>query len=291
MKKFFCTLLFVFLAAACVFAVEWPQEDKSAESIMSYFGQNIEGNISKSLIFTEPSEVKAVKDGRILIVMSDIEDDSEFFPSALGACVILAHDDDLISVYANLDKDTIQQTVQDKSSASEGEIIAETGNTGWQKNRSSLEFQIIDTQKSAAINPKILLPRTENEKPYSLTGVILKNKEGTVYDLRENKIFPSGSYKIYHTRNKIAVPYKITATLNGVVRDEIAFDTVGMQNGKLYVTGKNGDKLYTASEIYPDDNTILCGDIMLTPGKFTLAIEIEDFLGKISQVSYILSIY
>ncbi len=271
-----------------LFAVEWPQEEISEEAIVSNFAQNIGGHLSTSIIFADPAEVKAIKDGKILIVISDIEDDSDFFPSTLGSSVILSHEDGLISVYSNLDRLSVNDNIGNKTTLEEGAVIGETGNSGWQNERSNLEFQIIDTQKSTAINPKILLPRTENEKDYSLNGIVLENKDGTIYDLREHKIFPSGQYKAYHTRNSIEAPYKITAAINGVIVDEISFDTIGIQNGRLYVIGK---KQYDSADIFPDENRILSGEFMLTPGKSTLTLTVEKFSGKQKQVNYILSVY
>ena len=286
MKKllFFIVLLFCGIA----FGVEWPQDEYDDKAIVSYFGQNVSGRISTSIVFRDPAEVKAVKDGKILIIMSDFNDDSEFFPSTLGSSVILCHDDDLISVYSNLDTDSINEMTADKDTVKEGEIIGTTGNSGWQNQRSSLEFQLIDNLKSTAINPKILLPRTENEVDYSLTGIMLQNKEGKLFDLRESKNFQSGQYKIYQTRNKIAVPYKTTITINGVLIDEISFDTVGQENGKLYVIGK---KKYNAEDLYPDDTLLLLGEAMLTPGRSTLGLSTFNFLGKTKQLNYVLSIY
>ena len=286
MKKllFFIVLLFCGIA----FGVEWPQDEYDDKAIVSYFGQNVSGRISTSIVFRDPAEVKAVKDGKILIIMSDFNDDSEFFPSTLGSSVILCHDDDLISVYSNLDTDSINEMTAGKDTVKEGEIIGTTGNSGWQNQRSSLEFQLIDNLKSTAINPKILLPRTENEVDYSLTGIMLQNKEGKLFDLRESKNFQSGQYKIYQTRNKIAVPYKTTITINGVLIDEISFDTVGQENGKLYVIGK---KKYNAEDLYPDDTLLLLGEAMLTPGRSTLGLSTFNFLGKTKQLNYVLSIY
>ena len=185
-----------------LFGVEWPQEDFNNDAFNSYFGQNVSGRISTSLVFSDPAEVKAINDGKILIVMSDVSDDSEFFPSTLGNSVIVCHDDDLISVYANLDGESVQENVDSKSSLKEGDIIAQTGNSGWQETRSNLEFQIIDLQKSAAINPKILLPRAENEIEFTMTGIMIQNKDGKLFDIRENKIYPSGLYKVFlpHTK-------------------------------------------------------------------------------------------
>ena len=289
MKKlaaFAGVLLIWTFSLASLSAVEWPVEDKSPDSIISYFGQNIGGKISKSLIFTKPpkqeqeeiQDVKAVKEGTILIVMSEFDDDSDFFPSALGTSVILAHDDELISVYANLDTSSVLENTKNKASFGEGEIIGHTGNTGWQQNASTLEFQIIDVQKSTAINPVILLPRVEKEADYTFTGVILQNKSGTFYDLRESKIFPAGNYKVYHTRNKTTIPYKLTCTINGVIEDEICFDTITIQNGKLYISGK--EKRYNSDILFPDESLIFTGELTLTPGKSTLGITAETFLGK-----------
>ena len=289
MKRFFAVITSLLLISSAIFAIEWPQEDFNKDSIISYFGQNISGSISTSLIFKDPSEIKAINDGKVLIIMSDEADDSEFFPSTLGNAVILCHDDDLISVYANLDSESINENLGTKLQVKEGDKIGETGNSGWQQTRSNLEFQIIDLQKSTAINPKILLPRTENEIDYSLTGIMLQNKDGKLFDVRENKVYPSGTYKVFHTRNKIAVPYKTTLTINGVVNDEISFDTVCQENGKLYVTGEKSK--YTAADLYPDDSLILIGTLMLTPGRSTMGITVQNFLGKAKQQNYVLSIY
>ncbi len=303
MKKIITLTAAFFAMLFTVNAVEWPIEDKAPDAIISYFGQNVGGNISKSIIFAKPKptqdkegniisvehEVKAVKEGKILIVMTELDDDSELFPSALGTSVILAHDDDLISVYSNLESQSVNLNTQNKTSLAEGEVIGNTGNTGWQAVPSSLEFQIIDNQNSAAINPKILLPRTEKETDYSLSGIMLQNKSGTFYDLRESKIFPAGTYKVYHTRNKTAMPYKLTCTINGVIEDEIFFDTITYQNGKLYLSGK--EKRYNSEVLYADENLLLTGELTLTPGKSTLGITAETFLGKQKQLNYILSIY
>ena len=294
MKMFFnklitCSIFFIFISSFSLFAVEWPQEDyNNKDAFISYFGQNVAGRISTSLIFSQPSEIKAVKDGKVLIVMSDISDDSDFFPSTLGNSVIICHDDDLISVYANLDEESTKEKLGTKKVVKEGDIIGESGNSGWQQTFSNLEFQIIDLQKSSAINPKILLPRAENEIEYTLSGIMLQNKDGKLFDIKENKIYPSGLYKVFQARNKIAVPYKTTVTINGVVVDEIAFDTIGQENGKLYITGK---QKYKSVELYPDDDLLLLGEMTLTPGRSTLGLTAQNFLGGIKQQNYVISIY
>ena len=288
-KVLIFTALSLCIILSSLFAVEWPQEEYNDKAFVSYFGQNIGERISTSIVFSDPSEVKAIKDGKILIVMTNLSDDSDFFPSTLGTSVILCHDDDLISVYGNLDGESVLENIENKHDLKEGEIIGETGNSGWQQTRSNLEFQIVDLQKSAAINPKILLPRSENEIDYSLNGVMLQNKDGKFFDIKDVKVYPSGLYKVYQTRNKIAVPYKTTITINGIVIDEISFDTVGQENGKLYITGTK--KKYNTQDLYPADSLILLGEMMLTPGRATVGLTTQNFLGKIKHQDYIISIY
>ena len=142
MKKFFPVffICMMYLISFPIFCVEWPQDSYENDDFISYFGQNIAGRISTSIVFANPAEVKAVKDGKLLIIMSNISDDSEFFPSTLGNTVILCHDDDLISVYANLDGESTLDSIGTKTVLKEGDIIGETGNSGWQNTRNNLEF-------------------------------------------------------------------------------------------------------------------------------------------------------
>lgn len=288
MKKTFLFISVFLFAFTSLFCVEWPQEENNNEAFISYFGQNVSGKLSTSVIFKDPAEVKAVKDGQILIMLTDSSDDTSFFPSTLGNTVIICHDDNLISVYGNLDEESTIENIASNKTVKEGQIIGQTGNSGWQQTRSNLEFQIIDLQNSSAINPKILLPRIENEINYNLNGIMLQNKDGKFFDIREVKTYPAGLYKVYQARNDIASPYKTTVTINGVVLDEIAFDTITQEDGKLYLLGK---RKYDSKEIYPNDRLLLLGEIMLTSGRSTLGLTVQSFLGKIKQQNYIISIY
>ena len=65
MKKLSIFLLITMASFFSVFAIEWPQEEFNKEAIQSYFGQNLGNSISTSLIFKDPSEVKAINDGKV----------------------------------------------------------------------------------------------------------------------------------------------------------------------------------------------------------------------------------
>lgn len=287
MKKISAILSSFLIISSALFSFEWPQEDISKDSYNSYFGQNIGGLISSSLTFAEPSEIKNAEDGNILIVLTEEEDDSLFFPSTLGTSVIISHDDNLLSVYGNIDKETITLKNTKDTFLDAGATIGHSGNSGYQTKKSNLEFQIIDTKNNSAINPKVLLPRSETEVPLTISGVTIQNKNGYFYDIDTYKTFNSGLYRVYYKRNPIATPYKTAVTINGVIVDQLSYDTIIEENNHICVTGK---KKYTSQDIYPNDELQLLGEAMFTPGRATLILSVYDYLGNIKQVSYNITI-
>ena len=108
MKKTFIFTLLT-LTSFFAFSFDWPQAEVSKNSFNSYFGQNRGGILSTSIIFSEPEEVKVAEDGYITAIITDNSDDSDFFPSTLGTAVIIAHNDELVSVYGNLDEETLNK--------------------------------------------------------------------------------------------------------------------------------------------------------------------------------------
>lgn len=286
-KKIIINSIFLILANIC-FAFDWPQDDITKDSFKSYYGQYRGGQISTSVVFENHTNIKAAENGELLIIMTNNNDDNDFFPTTLGHSVILSHQDNILSVYGNLDKSSINITPkQNEQDINIGEYFAQTGNSGWQDKFSSLEFQIIDIKNSSSINPKVLMTRTENEIPLLLTDIILKNKNGNIIDLAISKTIPTGLYKIYKKRNAVACPYKTSVYLNGVVVDTVSYDITIQENGKICVLGK---KKYTLEDIYPNETNQLIGEAMLTPGKTTLTVNSTDILGKNTQKNFNLNV-
>ena len=287
MKKIISMILTMTIMSLS-FSFDWPQDNVTSKSYSSYFGQKRGEIISTSLIFSEHSATKAAEDGNIIIIMTEEDDDTDFFPSTLGTSVIVSHDDNLMSVYGNISTDSITYETYDPLEIESGHIIGTSGNSGWSNDNSSLEFQIIDTNNNTAINPKILMPRSQDELNLSLYGIMIQNKNGTFFDLNKTKTYASGLYRIYQKRNKVASPYKTSVAINGITVDQITYDTVSQENGKSCVSGK---KKYTSKDIYPTDDLQLLGEVNLTPGKATLSLYSEDILADTKQVNYYISIY
>lgn len=289
MKKTFFLLTYFFIFTN-LFCFEWPISEVTENSFNSYFGQLRGDKISTSLVFNSPSEVKNSEDGRILMILTNFDDDdSDFFPSTLGNAILISHNDELISVYGNLDKNSITINEKTETFIEKGTILGKTGNSGWQTDQSNLEFQIIDTKNSSAINPKILMSRLENENKYILSDISLVNKNGENFSINTKKTFPSGLYRVYQKKNEILTPSKTSISFNGVIADVISYDTINQENGKIYVKGSK--KKYISEDIYPQRNRFLLGEILLTPGKITLGVNATDSLGENKFLIYNISVY
>ena len=262
MKKsalFLLSAFMIFQAAA----FDWPKSDVTKESFNSYFGQNRGNILSTSVIFSEPSEITAAENGYILAVLTENYDDSDFFPSTLGTSVIIAHDDNLLSVYGNIDADTLTLKNENEKTVDTGATIGQSGSSGYKNEHGNLEFQIIDTKNKSAINPKVLMPRSESEIPLTLNGIMIQNKNKELFDINVYKTYTSGLYKVYFKRNSVAAPYKTSISINGVIVDQISYDMITQENNKLCIIGK---KKYTSADIFPNDDL--------------------DFLGNVKQLNY-----
>lgn len=282
MKKL-TSLILGLLITANLFAFDWPQAEVTKDSYNSYFGQKRGSLLSTSICFSEPAEIKAAENGFILAIITENSDETDFFPSTLGTSIILAHDDNLLSVYGNIDKDTLTLHDNNEKFIDSGATLGYSGNSGWQVDTSHLEFQIIDTKNKSAINPKVLMPRSESEIPLTLSGVYIESKNHDLYDINNYKTFSSGLYRVYQKRNAIAVPYKTNIYINGVVVDQLSYDIIIQENGKLCINGK---KKYTSSDVYPNDTLQLIGETMFTPGRITLGLSANDILSNVKTVNY-----
>lgn len=282
MKKILFALTALLLIIP-LFAFSWPQDEVTQNSFSSYFGQNRGEILSTSIVFSEPAEIKAAETGFVLAILTENDDDTDFFPSTLGTAVILSHEDNIISVYGNLDAETLTLYNTKEKTIEGGATIGESGTTGYQDGTSNLEFQIVDTKNKSAINPKVLMPRSESELPLLLNGIMIASKNNNFYDINQVKTYNSGLYKVYFRRNAIATPYKTSLSLNGIIVDQISYDMITQENEKLCIIGK---KKYTSSDVFPTDNLQLIGEAMFTPGRATLGLSITDYLGNTRQLNY-----
>ncbi|MBR7079954.1 MAG: M23 family metallopeptidase [Treponema sp.] len=273
---------------ALAFAFDWPQEAISSDTFFSYFAQLRGGAFETSLIFRDNSTVKAAEDGVVAAIITEHNNDMGWFESPLGNAVILVHDDDFSTVYGNIDEESLNPELFDANSVETGMEFGISGNSGWQNGQSCLEFQVLDLKSGSSINPRNLMPHMGNELPLEIGRITIKNEEGTSWDLANTRIIPSGRYSIYMSRQSVAVPYRTKISLNGASIESIGYDRIKAEDGELCIYG---NKAYSCSEIYPNEDRQLLGVLQLTKGKNTLSITIQDITGAEKKDSYNLDIY
>lgn len=287
MKKNIIFLLTFILFHSLANGFDWPQETPT--TIYSHFAQYRSGSISNSLVFSDIAEVKCSDNGFVTAFIKDYDDDADFFPSTLGNAVIVSHTDDILTVYANLDKETIKKSVLENKNIKAGENIAKSGDSAWQDGNSALEFQIIDKKNDISINPQIILSQmTEKETFFYPTDITLQNRNGRDYKIKEQTTFASGYYKVYQRRPSSVMPFKMQVFVNGSMQDEISFDLLRQDSLKLCVSGK---KNYSKTELYPTKDTMLIGEVGLAAGKNTIRIVLADIIGKEATATYNVSNY
>lgn len=288
MKRFIISAC-ILLISSIAFSFDWPQEKVvQSDQFYSYFGQLRGETISNSLIFSEISDVKAADDGYLTVIINEYSDHTDFFPSTLGNAVILSHTDNLLTVYGNIDSESILKEAFNENSIKCGETFGTSGNSAWQQGHSSLEFQVIDTKNNTSINPRLLMPRVGKELPLYYNEIYLQGKNGRQYNVMNQNILPSGIYKVYKKRQAVAVPYRTRVAINGTVVDQISYDLLRQDDNQICVSGR---KNYSKSILYPNNDLQLLGEATLTPGKNALQLTITDILGKEVNATYLLTIH
>ena len=288
MKRFIISAC-ILLISSIAFSFDWPQEKVvQSDQFYSYYGQLRGETISNSLIFSENSDVKAADDGYLTVIINEYSDHTDFFPSTLGNAVILSHTDNLLTVYGNIDSESILKEAFNENSIKCGETFGTSGNSAWQQGHSSLEFQVIDTKNNTSINPRLLMPRVGKELPLYYNEIYLQGKNGRQYNVMNQNILPSGIYKVYKKRQAVAVPYRTRVAINGTVVDQISYDLLRQDDNQICVSGR---KNYSKSILYPNNDLQLLGEATLTPGKNALQLTITDILGKEVNATYLLTIH
>ena len=281
---FFTSLLLV-AGNLSLAAFDWPQEGVTPESFSTPFGQFRGGNYSSALIFSEPAQVSATESGTVVAVLGGNSGEMGWFQPPLGNAVILAHDDGLVSVYGNLTEVEITSSTQ---RVSKGARLGTSGTSGWQSGQSGLEFQIIDTEQEAAINPRMLMPRFEEELPISLYRITAIGRNGETLELRTRRSVSAGTYKLYRGREQGFFPHTTSVAVNGTEVEVITFDALTRSGRRLSVVGH---KPYSSSDSYPTTDKQFLAEVTFARGRNTLSVTVADINGKEYTATYTLEVW
>ena len=275
------------LAAPLAQAFDWPQEGTTLESFFSYFGQLRGGRIEASLIFNDDAEVRAAGDGEIIAVIHGHNNDFGWFESTLGNAVIVEHKDNIATVYGNLDEDSLPGMLEQSRRVQAGNMLGTSGNSGWQEGQSCLEFLVLDTKNRAAVNPRILMPRTSEDLPLVIGELTMDDRNGTTHHLLNERTLSSGTYQLYHTRQNTAVPYRTIVSINGTTVESISYDMLHEDHEQLCAAGNAN---YPVERLYPDEKRQLLSVLRLNRGHTTRSVTLLDILGKAQTITYNLEI-
>ncbi|QTQ11503.1 M23 family metallopeptidase [Treponema parvum] len=278
-------LVFLLSSALCSYAFDWPQDAVLSDSFYSYFGQRRGNAVSSSLIFSEYSEVKAAGDGKIAVIILEHDGDMGWFDSSLGNAVIINHDDKLMTVYGNLDGEEFAIDPGNVTEAAAGMLLGASGNSGWQQGKSCLEFQVIDLEQNAAVNPRLLMPHIGKELELFVGNISAVNKSGNNFAIRSQMAIPAGQYSFYRTRQKTTIPYKTSVFINGAVVEKISYDLLKQDDMRLCVLG---NRPYSSEEIYPDNDKQLLSVLTLSSGRNILTVSVADIHGNEKTADYVL---
>ncbi len=265
-----------------IVAFEWPQELLGNDFAL-YFGQLRGQRINPSLLFKEKLTVKSADEGQTSIVLGNHSQELGWFPSTLGDAVLISHKNNLITIYANLDKDTITPKVYTSEVIPKETELGRAGNSAWQSKSNGLEFQVIDTKNKAMINPRLLMPHLQSEPQYYIGNVTIDDKKGNSYNLNTVKALYSGTYSFYRDKDELNIPFKVNITINGETVHSYQFDSLSTTKNKVCL---GGSPYLTVDYLYPDNKRQLLGTVNLSRGRNLVVITLTNFLGETRTASY-----
>lgn len=289
MKKTISLILSACLLSQAVFSFGWPVKNLDTEKMRPSFARGRKNNFNVSIAFPNAQKAVAADNGRIVAVITEHQNDGDWFESPLGNAAIISHKDGLISVYANLDAQSALY-LQDKFKVTDGQDLGEIAASAWSEieDEGSMEFQIADTNAKTYINPLILMPRSIKPPRIFLDGITIENQFGRAYNIASLRSIPAGQYTLYKKRQANISPHKVKVYVNGSELESISKEVLKWQDGKILIAG---NKNYTSADFYPSDESELLGHVLLPHGVNTITITASDILENSVTANYTISGY
>ncbi len=255
-------VLFVCALGALV-AFEWPQDSQPIEVL---FSESREGNFNSGVIFSNSSEVKVAERGRLIMTLKNNISDMGWFESPLGNTAIVAHSNDMISVYSNLTNIRVEPSERDLV---EGDMIGISGESAWKSGNEGLHFQVIDTQMKTIINPVVLMNDVIQVRGGVIANVVAVNRNGVEFPMYNGAVLEAGSYRLYMDMPDSTMIHNSLVTLNGEVKETVNYDTLRQSDGELMIFGNTG---YNFDDIYPGNDKMRLAELILSRGVNTIEI-------------------
>ena len=276
----------VFFSQMPMQAFEWPQEIASLNEIIFFFGEDRKDFISSSLVFPKGEVIKLSEAGKVLF-QYEAEQSCSRFPSSLGNALVLAHENDLRSLYANLGEIAVEK---DADFLQKGLEIAMSGDSGWHEDGAGLEFAVIDVKNKALVNPLLVFPMGHKAIDFAIGKIYIKDVKGDYRELGTGKSFEEGFYTFYREARDTMPIFRSLVSLNGKTIDSLSYDSLSLWKEKL-VLKSNQAVLLDYKQLYPMENRQYLCEVKLSRGKNTVLVQVFDIFGNKKQVSYTIDVY
>ncbi|MBN2655419.1 MAG: M23 family metallopeptidase [Spirochaetales bacterium] len=281
MKKILAVLLFSL--SPSLFAFQWPI---AGGFLTASFGENSRESFLKGIHISGPGSIVSPFLSGELIYYGNVEDQQA---PVLGNVKVLHHENGFRSIYGHLEPFSGEQKVYLEERDQLG-LIGDSGRT----DEKNLFFMVYDTKMNQYVNPQIILPPSGDSTPPRIESVTLKSLESLVF-LNDRNSLRSGRVQVYArivdsdgsvSRTIETVPYSITMFYLGNEINQIKFDTLKEENGKLVLRGGHP---VTFKDLYNDESLFL-GEIYLNRGIGYLEISASDISGNNSVRTFQLNI-
>ncbi len=276
-------------ASFLLWSWQWPHE---GARVFAGFGQSAHDGylVGLKLVVPEP-EVRPVEGGEV-VFRSRPSRFPQLIPSTLGGVVVLEHGRSFRSLYGHLDPDSLDYTVQTLELEDE---VGRVGPYGFNSG-SSLHLEIFDLEQDLRVNPLLLLPRMDKLTRPVVQAVYVRpvNENGSPNEVPVlvqggTVTVPAGNWQLellsYDTMvaaggSRIAA-HSYTLRVNGEERFRIAYDTAGVREGKVRLSGRR-----TYQEFYDESGAVRLTTFELGDAPLELVVEVRDHVGNVTPRSF-----
>jgi len=279
--RYFIALLMLIIPATTSFALEWPTGAFKPERL---FAQRSAGVFEGSVVLQDAETVQAAAHGRLLLIISP-GGFNNGFPSTLGNAVILVHDAELMTMYANLKKESI---LLEHGSVEARTRIGQAGTSGWART-GSLLFQVMDRQQGTLLNPLLLLPAFRDTRPPQIRNVVAVSSNGQSISLSSVRSLRQGQWALYADISDSIdgitgefAPFRISTSINGKEQSLIPYETLRTENGRLVIARE----ALSSATLFRDPNRIYLGTVSLIRGRADVTIYSRDIAGNERSLSF-----
>jgi len=269
---------------------QWPHEESQ---VFAGFGQSVHDEYLVGLKLIAPEqEFRPVERGEV-VFRSRSPRLPHIIPSTLGGVVVLEHGRNFRSLYGHLDPDSIDSGAQ---SLELDDVVGRIGPYGFNSG-SSLHIEIFDFEQDVRVNPLLLLPRTDKTTSPVVSAVYLvpvnlgnPGNGATRTPVRGSTVtLSAGEWQLelesYDTMrasgSSRVAPHSYTVRVNGEESFRIAYDTAGVREGQLRLSGRR-----TYQEFYGETGAVKLSTFELGDSPLDVDIEVRDHVGNLTQRSF-----